>query len=58
MDAGNAGAEEFAHRSHGVQRFAEPGTAVGHRRNPDRIGDVAGHAHLLVHCEEGFRRAA
>ena len=27
------------------------------RRNLDRVGDVASHAHLLVHCEKGLRRA-
>jgi hypothetical protein len=30
-----------------LQRFAEPGTTVGHRRNLDRIGDIAGRSSIV-----------
>jgi len=58
VDAGDAGADELAHRAHGVQRLAEARPAVGHHRDRDRVSHVAGDAHLLVHGQQRLRRAA
>jgi gluconolactonase len=58
VNSSDAGANEFSHRAHGVKRFAETGSAVGNGRDFHRIGDIGGHANLLVHSEKRLGCAA
>jgi hypothetical protein len=54
MNAGDPSMDEFPDCTHRVQRLAETGAGIG----DDRLGDVAGCSHLLVHCQQRFRGAA
>jgi hypothetical protein len=50
MNAGDPSMDEFPDCTHRVQRLAETGAGIG----DDRLGDVAGCSHLLVHCQQWF----
>ena len=54
MHAGDAGADAFAHRAHGVQRFAPAGAGVHHDRDAHGMGDVAADGELFIHRQQGF----
>ncbi|MGC1891045.1 MAG: hypothetical protein WA709_34060 [Stellaceae bacterium] len=58
MDAADAGMDEFLDRAHRVQRLAEAGAAIRDDRHVDRLGDIAGGAHLLVHRQQRLGGAA
>ena len=58
MDAGDAGGGELAHRTHCMQRLAEPRPGIGDERYPDGPRDLARDPHLLVHCQQGLGNRA